>query len=81
MGDELIMGRWLKGRLAAAGLVNPVNDTQLDIDRRGMITKEILDEYGCDRLTFKKTGQTALDEDGIPLDVWLLSFEATTLSE
>lgn len=62
-------------------LVNPVNDTQLDTDRRGMITKEILDEYGCDRLTFKKTGQTALDEDGIPLDVWLLSFEATTLSE
>ena len=81
VGDELIMGRWLKGRLAAAGLVNPVNDTQLDIDRGGMITKEILDEYGCDRLTFKKTGQTALDEDGIPLDVWLLSFEATTLSE
>ena len=81
VGDELIMGRWLKGRLAAAGLVNPVNDTQLDTDRRGMITKEILDEYGCDRLTFKKTGQTALDEDGIPLDVWLLSFEATTLSE
>lgn len=81
VGDELIMGRWLKGRLVAAGLVNPVNDTQLDTDRRGMITKEILDEYGCDRLTFKKTGQTALDEDGIPLDVWLLSFEATTLSE
>lgn len=81
VGDELIMGRWLKGRLAAAGLVNPVNDTQLDTDRRGMITKEILDEYGCDRLTFKKTGQTALDENGIPLDVWLLSFEATTLSE
>lgn len=81
VGDELIMGRWLKGRLAAAGLVNPVNDTQLDTDRMGMITKEILDEYGCDRLTFKKTGQTALDEDGIPLDVWLLSFEATTLSE
>lgn len=81
VGDELIMGRWLKGRLAAAGLVNPVNDTQLDTDRMGMITKEILDEYGCDRLTFKKTGQTALDEDGIPLDVWLLSFEETTLSE
>lgn len=81
VGDELIMGRWIKGRLAAAGLVNPVNDTQLDTDRSGMITKEILDEYGCDRLTFKKTGQTALDEDGIPLDVWLLSFEARTLSE
>ena len=35
VGDELIMGRWLKGRLAAAGLVKPVNDTQADIERKG----------------------------------------------
>ena len=28
VGDELIMGRWLKGRLVLAGLVTPVNDTQ-----------------------------------------------------
>lgn len=76
VGDELIMGRWLKGRLAAAGLVTPVNNTQLDTDRTGMITQEMLQEYGCDRLMFKKTGQTALDEDGTALDVWLLSFEA-----
>lgn len=41
VGDELIMGRWLKGRLAAAGLVNPVNDTQADTEREGMITKEM----------------------------------------
>ena len=53
------MGRWLKGRLAAAGLVNPVNDTQADTDRAGMITKEMLEEYGCDNLYLKKTGQTA----------------------
>ena len=26
---------------------------------------------------FKKTGQTALDKDGTPLDVWMLSFEST----
>lgn len=26
VGDELIMGRWLKGRLAA-GIVKPVNNT------------------------------------------------------
>ncbi len=77
VGDELIMGRWLKGRLAAAGLVKPVNDTQLDTDRKGMITQEMLEEYGCNSLVFKKTGQTALDEDGNPLDVWMLSFEAT----
>ena len=76
VGDELIMGRWLKGRLAAAGLVSPVNDTQLDTERVGMITEEILDSFGCDRLMFKKTGQTALDSDGNPLDVWMLSFEA-----
>ncbi len=75
VGDELIMGRWLKGRLATAGIVKPVNDTQLDTDRTGMITQEMLSEYGCDSLVFKKTGQTALDENGIHLDVWLLSFE------
>lgn len=78
VGDELIMGRWLKGRLAAAGLVTPVNDTQSDANRDGMITQEMLEEYGCDCLVFKKTGQTALYEDGNPLDVWLLSFEAAS---
>lgn len=75
VGDELIMGRWLKGRLAAAGLVKPVNDTQADTDRTGMITKEMLQEYGCENLHLKNTGQTALDETGSPLDVWMLSFE------
>ncbi|MCI9357475.1 MAG: NgoFVII family restriction endonuclease [Lachnospiraceae bacterium] len=75
VGDELIMGRWLKGRLAAAGLVSPVNDTQADTDRTGMITQEMLKEYGCENLYFKKTGQTALDENGTPLDVWMLSFQ------
>lgn len=74
VGDESIMGRWLKGRLVAAGLVKPVNNTAEDTDRLGMITQEMLDEYGCDKLLFKKTGQTALDENGNPLDVWMLSF-------
>jgi hypothetical protein len=76
VGDELIMGRWLKGRLAAAGIVKPVNNTAEDSDRLGMITEEMLEEYGCDRLVFKKTGQTALDENGEFLDVWMLSFTA-----
>lgn len=74
VGDELIMGRWLKGRLAASGLISPVNDTQLDVERLGMITKEILQEYGCEKLYFKKTGQKAIDEEGHFLDVWMLSF-------
>lgn len=74
VGDELIMGRWLKGRLVAAGIVKPVNNTAEDTERYGMITKEMLHEYGCTHLLFKKTDQTALDEDGNRLNVWMLSF-------
>ncbi|WP_055107619.1 restriction endonuclease PLD domain-containing protein [Paenibacillus ihumii] len=81
VGDELILGRWIKGRLAAAGLVTPVNDTQADTDRKGMITKEMLREYGCDSLVLSKTDQKALDEDGSELDVWMLSFETMALNE
>lgn len=76
VGDELILGRWIKGRLAAAGLVTPVNDTQLDIDRQGMITKEMLAAYGCNTLVLTKTDQKMEDEDRNLLDVWFLSFEA-----
>lgn len=74
VGDELIMGRWLKGRLAAAGLVTPINDTGADIERRGMITREMLDAYGADNLVFCRTDQKAVDEDGTELPVWTLSF-------
>ena len=74
IGDELIMGRWLKGRLAAAGIVKPINNTADDVEREGMITQEMLAEYGCDRLFFKKTGKVDLDEYGKSLDVWLLAF-------
>ena len=76
VGDELILGRWLKGRLVAAGLVEPVNDTQQDIDRIGMITKEMLSAYGCDTLVLTKINQKMEDEEGNLLDVWLLSFES-----
>jgi len=81
VGDELILGRWIKGRLAAAGLVTPVNDTQADTDRKGMITREMLQTYGCDCLVLSKTDQKALDEDGSELEVWVLSFEKSPLYE
>ena len=77
VGDELILGRWIKDRSAAAGLVTPVNDTQLDHERLGMITKEMLAAYGCDTLILTKTDQKIEDENGNFLDVWFLSFEAT----
>lgn len=76
VGNELIMGRWIKGRLAAAGLVSPINNTGADTERKGMITKEMLAAYGCDRLVLTKTSRKAADEDGNELDVWLFSFEA-----
>lgn len=81
VGDELILGRWIKGRLAAAGLVTPVNDTQLDRDRLGMITKEMLEAYGCDTLVLTKTDQKMEDEERNLLDVWFLSFEAAQEQE
>ena len=68
------MGRWLKGRLVAAGLVNAVNNTKEDVMRDGMITQEILDEYGCKGLMFRKTDQKLPDETGVLIDVWTLSF-------
>ena len=73
--DEKIMGRWLKGRLAAAGLVVPVNNTQEDTKRTGMITKEMLKAYGADGVVFTKTSKKALDENGKELDVWCLEFK------
>lgn len=83
VGNELLIGRWLKGRLVAAGLIEPVNDTQKDKNRTGMITKEILDAYGRNTLILTKTDLKALDGDSKnnpdqndELDVWTLSFEA-----
>lgn len=75
VGDELILGRWIKGRLVAAEIINSVNDTQKDADHIGMITKEMLEQYGCNELTLTKTDQKALDDDNSELDVWFLSFK------
>lgn len=74
IGDEHILGFWLKGRIAASGLVVPAADTQKDKDRTGMITKEMLEAYGCDSLTFTKTDKKSIDENGNELDVWIVEF-------
>lgn len=74
VGSEHILGYWLKGRIAASGLVTPVPDTQKDTERTGMITKEMLEAYGCDSLTFTKTDKKSIDDDGNELDVWIVEF-------
>lgn len=74
VGDEKLLGKWIKGRLVKAGLVQPVRNVSLDIEKRGMITKEILKRYGCETLTLVKTGESKRDEKGTPRDIWFLSF-------
>ena len=81
VGDELLMGRWLKGRLEAAGLARAVNNIGEDPDRTGMITMEMLEKYGCTELLFRKTDRKSLDESGNPLDVWYLSFDPRDMKE
>ena len=77
-GDELTLGRWLKGRIAAAGLVDKVENTQADAagQRRGMITQEILSQFGSHNLALQKTSKTIqFDGEQEELSVWLLSFK------
>lgn len=76
VGNEHILGRWLKGRVAAAGLVHSVDDPwEGDPQRKGVITREMLKEFGSEFLLFGKTEIQAPDENGNILDVWYLSFD------
>lgn len=72
VGDELTLGRWIKGRLAAAGLVPVINNTASDKDRNGMITKEMLQAYGASSIIITKTTQKAQNPSNKNeiLDVW-----------
>lgn len=72
VGDELILGRWIKGRLAVAGLVPVINNTGEDTNRNGMITKEMLEAYGASNIIITKTTQMAKDPDDENnlLEVW-----------
>ena len=74
VGDELILGRWIKGRLVEEGLVKPVEDTAKDLHRDGMITKEMLDKYGCNAIAFQKTDLRIPDIQSPKnlYDVWTL---------
>ncbi|WP_018758497.1 restriction endonuclease PLD domain-containing protein [Paenibacillus terrigena] len=72
--DLKIMGRWIKGRLVASGLVEPVNQVEADTAFKGMITGEILEKYGKNSITLTKTTVKTIAEDGTELDVWVLSF-------
>lgn len=72
--DLKIMGRWIKGRLVASGLVEPVNQVEADTEFKGMITGEVLEKYGRNSITLTKTTLKTTTENGTEMDVWLLSF-------
>lgn len=72
--DLKIMGRWIKGRLVAAGLVDPINTVEKDTEGKGVITEEMLNKYGRTTITLTKTELKTVTENGDELDVWMLSF-------
>lgn len=76
--DLKIMGRWIKGRLVASGLVEPVNQVETDTAFKGLITEETLEKYGRKSITLTKTTVKAIAEDGTEMDVWILSFLPST---
>lgn len=85
-GDLKILGYWLKGRLVAAGIVEPVDSPAKDLlninndltdiyhSCKGVITYEKLANYGRTSVTLTKTIKTITDESKIKRDVWVLSF-------
>ena len=74
IGNELILGKWIKQRLVDEGLVEQVEDTSKDIERRGMITREMLEAYGCNALAFQRTDMRikSPDNDMNSYEVWTL---------
>ncbi len=74
VGDELILGKWLKGRLVSEGLVSPVSNTLEDKERKGMITKEMLIKYGCNAIAFQRTDLMIADpiHSANRYEVWTL---------
>ena len=74
VGDELILGKWIKERLVSEGLVSPVDNTLNDKERKGMITKEMLNSYGCNAIAFQKTALMIADpeEPKNRYEVWTL---------
>lgn len=87
-GNDRIFGRWIKGRLVAAGLLQAFDNKADDPDRLGMVTEEMLEQSHMKNLELHKTNEKRLgkvferknkrlDKDHWteePLDVWTIHF-------
>lgn len=85
-GDLKVLGYWLKGRLVAAGFIEPVDSPASDLENaiegagdiyrhcKGVITYQKLLKYGRVSVSLTKTLNKLADDDGTMRDVWVLSF-------
>lgn len=86
-GEDLkILGYWLKGRLVASGIVEPVDSPSKDLLNAntsspniyknciGVITYEKLKKYGRTSISLAKTPNKFVDNTNTTRDVWFLSF-------
>ncbi|VTT37397.1 NgoFVII restriction endonuclease [Enterococcus casseliflavus] len=88
--SDRILGRWIKGRLVANGLLVPVDDVNKDPDHLGVVTSEMLQQANMEVLVLTKTNRQELgrvysrkDNGRLdksqwnyePLDVWTIRFD------
>ncbi|AFN65222.1 restriction endonuclease [Mycoplasma wenyonii str. Massachusetts] len=69
-----IIGEWIKTRLVNWDLIEEYEYASEDYEGYGIITKEILECFGNDKVFLKKTTKTKTDKERIERDVWLISF-------
>ncbi|EAE2451624.1 NgoFVII family restriction endonuclease [Listeria monocytogenes] len=88
--NDRILGRWIKGRLVANGLLSPIDDVSKDTNHSGVVTKEMLQQSNMEMLVLTKTNiqelgrvykrkaNSRLDKKSWHyecLDVWTIHFE------
>lgn len=88
--SDRILGRWIKGRLVANGLLSPIDDVNKDKDLLGVVTSEMLQQASMKVLVLTKTNRQELGRvyerkvNGRldksqwhyePLDVWTIKFD------
>ena len=68
-GDR-VFGKWLKGRLIAAGLLEEPEGKTESRRFEHAVTKDMLAKYGRDTLTFIKTSETAVNDEKMSEEEW-----------
>ncbi|AFN65223.1 restriction endonuclease [Mycoplasma wenyonii str. Massachusetts] len=78
--DKEIIGSWIKERLMNLEIIPEFKFVIQDHFKEGVITREMLEEYGGDKLILKKTTKFKKDENKKRRAVWLFSFPSKNYS-